>query len=81
MKRKDWILQWHNEQFGTVILCKDGMWRKTPDYGDYKECVRTWSSANWALRACKNWHGEYTTTKLSEQSENQQSENSAGQIH
>jgi hypothetical protein len=68
-KQKCWQLEWDNEQFGTVILCKDGFWRKCPDYGDYKECVRLWTSSNWALRFCRNWRGSYYTRKISEQSE------------
>jgi hypothetical protein len=76
VKQKRWLLQWHNEQHGTVILCKDGTWRKCPDYGDYKECVKFWTSANWALRVVRHKQGEYTAIKLSEQSEN-----CLGQIH
>lgn len=69
MKQKCWQLEWDNEQHGTVVLCKDGMWRKCPDYGDYKECVKLWTSANWALRVVRGRSGEYTAIRISGQSE------------
>jgi hypothetical protein len=56
---KNWILTWDNPQFGTVILCRDGMYRKCPHFGDSSDCARQFSSANWALKRVRRDFGDY----------------------
>jgi hypothetical protein len=65
-KKRDWILTWRHPQHGTVTLCQDGLWRKTPDYGTYPECVKQYTSPNWALRRVRHQMGEFTAKRLME---------------
>lgn len=59
MKPKNWILVWHHDQLGTLIRCRDKVWRQHADFGTFPECIKQFSSSNWALRAVRRLSGEY----------------------
>lgn len=64
MKPKDWILVWRDSEQGTVIYCQDKKWRKTPDFGDYPECAKQYSSSAFALRPVRFCKGDYEAIRL-----------------
>lgn len=71
MKPKNWILLHRCPQNGTLVYCKDKKWRKCPDFGDYPECAKQYTSGAWALRAVrrisKRYFGEYEAVTIDSQ--------------
>lgn len=64
MKPKNWILIWRDSEQGTVIYCQDKKWRKNPNFGDYSECAKQYSSSAFALRSVRFSKGEYEAIQL-----------------
>lgn len=51
---KNWILLWRCAERGTMIYCQDKKWRKNPNFGDYRECVKQYTTSKRALMAIKH---------------------------
>jgi hypothetical protein len=51
---KNWILLWRCVEHGTMIYCRDKKWRKHPNFGDFSECVKQYTTSKRALMAIKH---------------------------
>jgi hypothetical protein len=61
---RQWVLHWSHPEFGMVVYCNDKKFRRFFHWGTMPNCVKIYSSPNWALRVVRFMHGEFTATRI-----------------